>query len=513
MPARITLSPGALTLADLRALEDPACTVAIADEGRTRMQRGSKILGEKLAAGKLVYSVNTGFGPLSGTRIADDKLGELQLRLILSNSTGVGKPLAEKIVRRIMVLKLAALLPGTTGVRVELAEAILALLNAGIHPVIPEKGSVGASGDLAPLAHLGAGLIGIGEVFHKGTRKPAVEALKAAGLAPFVLGPKEGAAIVNGTQVSTALAVEGLFRTEECFAAALVAGAMSVEASRGSAGALDARIHEWRGQPGQQAVAAALRGLLDGSAIQAAGSPRIQDPYCLRCQPQVMGAALDLIRNTAETLRHELNAVSDNPLICLETGDVLFGGNFHAQPIGLAADSLALAIAETGSISERRIAFLVDAHMSGLPAFLVEEGGLNSGFMLAQVTAAALVSENKAMAHPGSIDSIPTGANYEDYVSMATYAARRTGDMAENLRHIIAIELLAGCQGLEFRRPTRSSDILESVFGTVRKQVAKWDQDRFFKPDLDAAASLIGTASLIPDPARAVLPSMNGNAG
>jgi len=509
MPASITLQPGSLTLADLRQLEDPACKVALGEDGRARMRRGSAILAEKLAAGDLVYSVNTGFGPLSGTRIPDDKLRDLQERLLLSNSVGVGPPLSERIVRRIMVLKLAALLPGTTGVRVELADAIAALLNAGIHPVIPAKGSVGASGDLAPLAHLGAGLIGIGEVFHRGTRTSARSALQAAGLEPFVLGPKEGAAIVNGTQVSTALAIEGLFRAEECFAAALIAGALSVEASRGSAGALDPRIHDWRGQPGQRDVAAALRGLLAGSGIQAGGSPRIQDPYCLRCQPQVMGAALDLVRNAAATMTNELNAVSDNPLICLETRDVLFGGNFHAQPIGLAADGLALAISETGAISERRVAFLVDAHMSGLPAFLVEEGGLNSGFMLAQVASAALVSENKAIAHPGSIDSIPTGANHEDYVSMATYAARRTGDMAENLRHIVAIELLAACQGLEFRRPSRSSATLEGVFEAVRARVPKWQDDRFFKPDIDAAAAMIGTEALMPAAVRPLLPSRN----
>lgn len=510
MNGTFSISPGKLTLEDFRVLEDPDVKITLDQSGREFLRKGASILRGALDTGKLIYSVNTGFGPLSGQAISGDQLSDLQHRLILSNSVGVGPPLAEHVVRRVMLLKIATLIHGTCGVRENLVDALIAMLNAHIHPVIPVKGSCGASGDLAPLAHLGAGLTGVGEVFHRGARKSAMDALRDAGLAPFVLGPKEGAALVNGTQVSTSLAIEGLFRAEEAFATALVAGALSLEAGSGSAGALDARIHIWRGQVGQQKVAAALRAIIAQSELQARGSPRIQDPYCLRCQPQVMGAALDLIDHAAQVLTREINAVSDNPLICLETGDILFGGNFHAQPVGLAADCLAMAISEIGAIAERRIAFLVDTHMSGLPPFLVANGGLNSGFMIAQVTAAALVSENKAMAHPGSLDSIPTGANHEDYVSMATYAARRLAEMADNLRNILAIELLAACQGLEFRRPGQSTPILENVFKEVRTHVPMWIEDRFFAPDVNVIADLIAKRVFIPDPIKAVLPSMGG---
>jgi histidine ammonia-lyase len=375
-------------------------------------------------------------------------------------------------------------------------------------PVVPEKGSAGASGDLAPLAHIGAALIGEGDVFHRGERKPAARALQQEGACPLQLGPKEGLALVNGTQVSTALAIEGLFRLEELLATALVIGALSVEAGSGTAMAFDPRIQALRGQKGQQTVGAVLAGLLKGSPLQQARPvQRIQDPYCLRCQPQVMGAVLDQLRHAADILTREINGVSDNPLFDVESGDILYGGNFHAQPIGLAVDGMALAIAEIGSMSERRTAFLIDPSLSGLPAFLVAKAGLNSGFMVAQVTAAALVTENKALAHPVSIDSIPTAANLEDHVSMAAYAARRLLPMAENARAILGIELLSAAQGLDLRRPARTSETLEAVHAGMRARVPAWEEDRFFSPDIEAAIEMIAGGLCSERVGRSFLPS------
>jgi histidine ammonia-lyase len=397
---------------------------------------------------------------------------------------------------------------GASGVRREVIEALIALLDNQISPIIPAKGSVGASGDLAPLAHLSATLIGVGDASLNGVRMPAAEALRKAGLAPLSLGPKEGLALLNGTQASTALALAGLFAAEHIFGSALVAGALSVDAMKGSDAPFDARIHLLRGQRGQMAVAEALRRLIEGSEIRASHleqDDRVQDPYSLRCQPQVMGACLDLIRTAASTLVIEANAVSDNPLV-FENGDIVSGGNFHAEPVAFAADQLAIALAEIGSISERRTALLVDPKMSGLPAFLVKESGLNSGFMIAQVTAAALVSENKQLAHPASVDSIPTSANQEDHVSMATHGSRRLLEMASNAAGVVGIELLAAAQGIDFRRPLRSSAMLEAAHERVRRIAGHWDEDRFISPELLAAAECVLSGELI-EPVAPLLPS------
>jgi len=502
MTHRLVIGDRALTLADMRRLERPDVVLELAADARARIRAGAASLQTAMAGDALVYGVNTGSGPLAGQRIDADRLGELQRRLVLSNAVGVSAPLPPHVTRRVIALKLATIAYGISGVTEAYADALLAMVNAGVLPVIPAKGSCGASGDLAPLAHVGAALIGVGEVRVGDDRMDAAAGLATAGLTPYVLAPKEGLATVNGTQVSTALAVEGLLRTEDVFTAAVVAGAVSVEAGGGTARAFDSRIQDYRGQTGQRQVAAALRRLLSDSALQAAGGAgRIQDPYCPRCQPQVMGAALDQLRGAAVILEREMNGVSDNPLVSPDDGEMLYGGNFHAQPVGLAADTLAIALAEIGSMSKRRTAFLVDANMSGLPAFLVPQGGLDSGFMVAQVTAASLASENKALAHPGSVDSLPTAANQEDYVSMATYAARRLGDMAENARHVVAIELLAGCQGLEFRDPELTSGALRAVHGQLRRHVPWWDEDRYFAPDVAAAAALIGGDALphLPD--------------
>ncbi|MHA6646165.1 histidine ammonia-lyase [Mesorhizobium sp. A623] len=485
------IEPGALKLDDLRALRGQT-QVLLSDRGWGNIRRAHACLDALVRDGAMIYGVNTGFGPLSAQRIDDEALGELQRRLVLSNAAGTGTPLAEPAVRRAIVLKLATIAAGASGVTEDLARALLFLLNAQITPVVPSKGSVGASGDLAPLAHIGAALLGEGDVFHRGVRKTAASALQQEGAQPFSLAPKEGLALVNGTQVSTALALEGLFLLDHLFSASLSIGALSVEAGSGGMGAFDARIHKLRNQKGQQEVATHLSALLSGSALQHDRPVRrVQDPYCLRCLPQVMGAVLDQMRSAGAVLEAEANGVSDNPLIDVETGDILYGGNFHAQPIGMAADTMAMCFAEIGSMSERRTAFLVDAAMSGLPPFLVAQGGINSGFMTAQVTAAALASENKFLANAISTDSIPTAANLEDYVSMATHAARRLGDMAENLRAILAIELLAAAQGLDLRRPALSSSVMEALHRHVRTEIPFWTVDRFMAMDIEKAALLI----------------------
>lgn len=474
------------------ALAGPIHT-ALNDGARQDVARSAAAIDAILADGRTVYGVNTGFGLLAKKTIAPDHLTELQRNLILSHCCGVGAPLPDDVVRLILLLKIAGLSRGFSGVRPELITMLQRLLAANVLPVIPERGSVGASGDLAPLAHLASTLIGVGELKVAGTIVPAAEGLKAAGLEPIVLRAKEGLALINGTQASTALALKGLVLGRRIFAAALVAGALSIDALAGSDAPFDPRIHAARGQPGQIAVAAALRGLLAGSAIRAshADCDRVQDPYSLRCQPQVMGAVLDLLDNAQRTLLIEAGAVTDNPLVFADTGEALSGGNFHAEPVAFAADTLALAIAEIGSLSERRTALLVDPAMSGLPAFLVAESGVNSGFMIAQVTAAALVSENKGLSHPSSTDSLPTSANQEDHVSMATYAARRLTQMAENAAAVVAVELLSAAQGIEFRRPLRSSAALEKAHALIRAVAAPWDRDRYFAPDITGVAALV----------------------
>lgn len=435
-----------------------------------------------------VYGVNTGFGKLASTRIAQSDLAVLQLKLLRSHAVGVGEPLSERVVRLILLLKAMSLARGYSGVRACVIEGLLALYNKGILPIVPCQGSVGASGDLAPLAHLSLPLIGEGEVMYQSQRMPAEQALKLAGLTPMVLGAKEGLALINGTQVSTALAIDGLLGTERLFEAAVIAGALTLDAVRGSDAPFDARIHAVRGQLGQIDCAAAYRDLTAGSDIRAShlkDDDRVQDPYCLRCQPQVMGACLDQMRYAATILLREANAVTDNPLVFVEDSSMLSGGNFHAEPVALVSDALAVVIAEIGAISERRIAMLVDTSASRLPAFLTPEAGLNSGFMIVHVTAAALASENKSLAHPASVDSLPTSANQEDHVSMATFAARRLAYMIKNTGYIVAIELLSAAQGIEFLRPLKSSSTLEKVLSFVRTNSPSVMQDRSLSKEIE----------------------------
>jgi histidine ammonia-lyase len=489
----LNLTPGQITLPQLRRVASGGVAVVLDESCRDGIAAASGLIDRIVAEDRTVYGVSTGFGLLANKRIPQDDLTLLQRNLVLSHCTGVGAPLPDDVIRLVLALKAAALARGHSGVRGVLIEALLRLLESEVCPVIPSKGSVGASGDLAPLAHLAAVLLGVGEVRYHGEVLPAVFGLKRAGLAPLDLAPKEGLALLNGTQVSTALALTGLFAAGDGFAAAAVAGALSTDAAQGSDVPFDPRIAEVRGQAGQIAMAEIYRRLMDGSHVRDShvDCPRVQDPYCLRCQPQVMGACLDQIAHAAVILEREANAVTDNPLLYPDSGDVLSGGNFHAEPVAMAADNLALAIAETGALSERRIAMLMDPSFSGLPAFLAAEGGINSGFMNAQVTAAALVSENRSLAHPASVDSVPTSANQEDHVSMATYAARRLTDMTGNLSGIVALELLCAAQGIEFHRPLKSSAPLEEAVSEIRAHVARWDADRYFAADLAPAITLV----------------------
>lgn len=502
------IRPGKLTLNDLRALYRNGKDLSIAEDAWAVINASRKIVDDITDEGRTVYGINTGFGLLAQTSISADELELLQSNLVLSHSTGIGKPLADDVVRLIYALKVSSLAQGHSGIRKETMEAFLDFINAGIIAEIPEKGSVGASGDLAPLAHMTAALMGEGFVRLEGERMPAMDALKKKGLSPHSLGSKEGLAFLNGTQVSTALALKGLFQVEDIFAAAVVAGSMSVDALMGSVAPFDARIHIARGQPGQITVAAKYKDLLAGSEINLAhhDCDKVQDPYSFRCQPQVMGAALDLIHNAANTLLIEANAVTDNPLIFTDNGDVISGGNFHAEPVAFAADILAMAISEIASISERRLAVLVDPKMSDLPAFLVENSGVNSGFMIAQVSAAALVSENKTMAHPSSVDSIPTSANQEDHVSMATYGARRLTDMCENSGAVVAIELLAAAQGIDFRAPHKTSEKLQKYHALIRGNVPHYTVDHYFAPDIDRATKMV-IAGKFADDVLDILPS------
>lgn len=482
----ILLKPGSVTLADLRAIWSGA-PVKLDDSAFAAVEAAAQSVADIVESGRTVYGVNTGFGLLAQTRIPDDRLLDLQRNLILSHSCGLGDALDGRVVRMIIVLKVIGLGRGHSGVRRLVVERLLALLGADALPVIPAQGSVGASGDLAPLAHLSAALIGEGRIAIGGEVMSAAEALETLGMEPLVLGPKEGLALINGTQVSTAIALDALFAGERVFASAVIAGGMSVDALKGTDAAFDPRIHEVRGQPGQIEVAAALKSLLDGSEIKQshADCPRVQDPYSFRCQPQVMGASLDLLRHAARTLEIEANAVTDNPIIF--GGEAVSGGNFHAQPVAFAADMISMALCEVGSISERRVAVLVDPKMSGLPAFLVEDSGVNSGFMIAQVTAAALVSENKTLAFPSSVDSIPTSANQEDHVSMATTAARKARTIAGNAAGVIGVELLAAAQGLDFHAPLKSSSRLAEAASFIRASVPHLDADRYFADDLEWA--------------------------
>lgn len=506
----LTLKPGNWSLAELRRIARSHVPLALDQTAVPAIRTSADTVSRVLAGGGTVYGINTGFGILAKTRIDAGQLKELQRRLILSHSAGTGELLDDATVRLILALKIGGLARGHSGVRLELIEALLKLYNAEVYPAIPAKGSVGASGDLAPLAHMSLPLIGEGEVRIDGKLVSAAEGLKRARLQPLTLAPKEGLALINGTQVSTALALRGLFAAEDVFLAAMCAGALSVDAAAGSDTPFDPRIHAVRGQKGQIDTAAVYWRLMRGSAIRAShveGDDRVQDPYCLRCQPQVMGACLDHMRFASGIMLTEANAVSDNPLVFAAEGDILSGGNFHGEPVAMAADTLAIAIAEIGAISERRVALLVDPHLSGLPAFLVTEPGINSGFMIAQVTAAALASENKSLAHPASVDSMPTSANQEDHVSMATFAARRTLDMADNTAGVVAIELLAAAQGVDMRKPLETSPALRKVLAQVREAAPFFERDRPFAPAIAAVKALIGSGTFNSLAGAGLLPS------
>src|ERR1700744_819196 len=487
-----------LTLAQLRRVYAGPVRVGI-DEAALRAIRDSHAATSRLASGDApAYGINTGFGLLAQTRIPAAQRVLLQRNIILSHSTGVGPLLDDAIVRLVMVLKLASLSRGFSGVSEPLVHFLSQLINGDLYPCIPAQGSVGASGDLAPLAHMSLPTLGLGSIRSRGQIRPAAEHLAQAGLATVELGPKEGLALLNGTQVSTALALAGLFELETVFAAAMVSGSLSLDALQGSDVPFDPRIHSLRGHPGQVQVAQVYRELLAGSEIRESHRTceRVQDPYSLRCQPQVMGACLDLITQSAETLLTEANAVTDNPLVFAQTGEVLSGGNFHAEPVAFAADILALATAEVGSIAERRISLLVDPKMSGLPAFLAPDSGVNSGFMMAQVTAAALLAENRMMSHPASVDSIPTSANQEDHVSMATHGARRLLTMTGNLQNIIAIELLSACQGIDFRKPLKTSPSLQVAHQALRARVPFATTARLLGDDSEIPAQVLRTPAV-----------------
>ncbi|MHC5347691.1 histidine ammonia-lyase [Metapseudomonas furukawaii] len=495
----LNLKPGTLTLAQLRQAFHAPVQLRLEECAGAAIDASVACVEGIIAEGRTAYGINTGFGLLASTRIAPHDLEKLQRSLVLSHAAGVGEALDDAMVRLIMLLKVNSLARGFSGIRRKVIDALVALVNAEVYPHIPLKGSVGASGDLAPLAHMSLLLLGESKARHKGQWLPATEALAIAGLEPLTLAAKEGLALLNGTQVSTAYALRGLFEAEDLFAGATVCGGLSVEAMLGSRAPFDARIHAARGQRGQIDVAAAYRELLTASSEIAQSHEKcdkVQDPYSLRCQPQVMGACLTQLRQAAEVLEIESNAVSDNPLVFAEEGDVISGGNFHAEPVAMAADNIALAIAEIGALSERRISLMMDMHMSQLPPFLVENGGVNSGFMIAQVTAAALASENKALAHPASVDSLPTSANQEDHVSMAPNAGKRLWAMAENVRGILAIEWLGACQGLDFRTGLKSSPKLEQARGLLRTRVPYYKEDRFFAPDIEAASELLASGCL-----------------
>ncbi|MBG5893974.1 histidine ammonia-lyase [Providencia rettgeri] len=496
---KLTIHPGKMTLEDLRIVFQQAVTVVLDKRAHTAIEKSVATVNKIIEEDRTAYGINTGFGLLANTRIATKDLQSLQRSIVMSHAAGVGEPLDDDLVRLIMVLKINSLARGFSGIRLEVINALIALVNAQVYPFIPAKGSVGASGDLAPLAHMSLILLGEGKARYEGKWISAKKALEKAGLTPLKLEAKEGLALLNGTQTSTAFALKGLFEAEKLLLSGIVCGALSVEATLGSRKPFDARVQEVRGQKGQIDVAAMFRDVLSPTSELAKSHEncvKVQDPYSLRCQPQVMGACLTQIRQAAEVILIESNAVSDNPLVFTDNGDIISGGNFHAEPVAMAADNIALALAEIGALSERRIALLMDTHMSQLPPFLVNNGGVNSGFMIAQVTAAALASENKALAHPSSVDSLPTSANQEDHVSMAPAAGRRLWEMAKNVTGILAIEWLSACQGMDFREGLKSSETLEKARKTLRDQVAYYDKDRYFAPDIEAAINLINQYKL-----------------
>lgn len=496
---KFTLQPGSLTIDDIKKLLKEDTTLELGNTCLQAITQSEQMIAHILKDQQTVYGINTGFGMLASTRIKDEELEDLQRKIVVSHAAGIGEHLPDEVVRLILLLKINSLARGFSGVKLQTIEALIALYNAKVYPCIPAKGSVGASGDLAPLAHMACVLIGVGNARHQGKMMAAAEALKIAKVTPLTLAAKEGLALLNGTQTSTALALVGWLKAENAFVTAITSGALSVDAAAGSDKPFDARIQEVRGHATQIKSAAMLRELLQHSDIREShiDCTKVQDPYSLRCQPQVMGACLTQLLTTKETLLTEANGVSDNPLVFAEDKVILSGGNFHAEPVAMAADAIAISLAEMGALSERRIALLVDPHFnSGLPAFLVKNPGLNSGFMIAQVSAAALASENKTLCFPSSVDSLPTSANQEDHVSMATYAARRLLTMADNTVGILAIELLAACQGIDLRRPLKTSARLEQIHQLVRQHVPYYQEDRYFAPDIAAIINIINDGSI-----------------
>ncbi|TCT09867.1 histidine ammonia-lyase [Tepidamorphus gemmatus] len=512
MTAAITLVPGAVSLAQLECIYRGSDRLHLDPSCRADIERSAAIVAGAAAGRTAVYGINTGFGKLASTRIAPADTARLQENLILSHCCGVGEPLSAPVVRLMMALKLISLGRGASGVRWELIALIEAMLAAGIVPVVPAQGSVGASGDLAPLAHLTAVMIGAGEAMIGGRRMPGAAALAAVGLAPITLGPKEGLAMINGTQCSTALALAGLFDAWRLGLTSLITGALSTDAAMGSAAPFRPEVQALRGHAGQIDAARTLHALIDGSAIREShreDDERVQDPYCIRCQPQVAGACLDLLRQAGTTLRIEANAVTDNPLVMTGDGTIVSGGNFHAEPVAFAADQIALAVAELGSIAQRRIAMLVNPALSyGLPPFLTPRPGLNSGYMIAEVTAAALMSENKQRANPCSTDSTPTSADQEDHVSMACHGARRLGEMNANLARIVGIEWLVAAQGIDLRAPLTTSPPLAAAIRALRSEAAHLDDDRYLAPDLEAAARLARDGVALASVAGVPLPEL-----
>ena len=509
-PSILEIDGQALTLADLRRVWEGPLQVRLGGTARANIEKSHAVVKRFLESGDTGYGINTGFGKLASVRVGGHELKQLQDNLVRSTAVGVGEPMTDETVRLAIVMKIAALAQGYSGVRAKLIEALCGLANHDIYPVVPVQGSVGASGDLAPLAHIAETLIGEGNVRVDGEVTSATDALKRAQLEPVELAPKEGLALLNGTQVSTALALAALFRAEHLLAASVIAGAMSTDAVRGSDTPFDERVHQIRRHRGQMDIGAQLLELMKGSEIRAShlACSEVQDPYSIRCQPQVVGACLDVLRHASEVLEVEANAVTDNPLVFAESDTILSGGNFHAEAVAMIADYMALPIAEIGSISERRVALLMDPTLSRLPAFLVKDSGLNSGFMMSQVTAASLASENKSLAHPASVDSLPTSANQEDHVSMSTFAARRLHDMLDNSDHIVAVELLAAAQGIEFHRPLNSSEPIEKALKQVRRFSQSYTQDRSLAGDISALAQSIDEGSFCKY-SGSLLPSMN----
>lgn len=508
----LTISPGQLTLQQLRAVQRNHYNHFNLNENSfENINKSAEAVQQVIKENRVVYGINTGFGLLASTRIKNEELELLQRSIVLSHSAGFGKYMDDSTVRLMMVLKINSLSRGFSGIRLKVIQTLITLLNKQVYPCVPKKGSVGASGDLAPLSHMVLPLLGEGEMSYQNKIIPAKEALKIAGLEPVTLAAKEGLALLNGTQASTAFALEGLFLAEDLFASAVVIGSMSVEAALGSRAPFDKRVHIVRGQIGQIDVAQAYRHVLTKSSEIGSSHEecdKVQDPYSLRCQPQVMGACLTQMRQAAEVLHIEANGVTDNPLVFANEGDFISAGNFHAEPVAMAADNLALAIAEIGSLSERRMALLIDSHLSNLPPFLVDNGGLNSGFMIAQVTSAALASENKSLAHPASVDSLPTSANQEDHVSMATFAGRRLAEMSENTKGVLAIEYLASAQGLDYRAPLKGSLIIEQAKAILRESVTFYDKDRHFSPDIEKASNIIFDAQFNQFIPTGLLPSL-----